>query len=146
MDGIIERSRNIDAVYRKQLKDIPGIKLPPPHSNKISYNYPYEPVDIIEDEFGMSRDALYNKLKEYNVHCRRYFYPLICDYACYQNIAVKDPLVVSRQVSERILTLPIYDSLEIDDVEIICEIIRSIQRNAAYKSLHNKLKYNKNES
>jgi len=127
LDGIIERSRKIDAVYRELLKDIPGIKFPPPPPSNVLYNYAYEPVEIIEEEFGMNRDALYNKLKEYNVYSRRYFYPLICDYACYQSLAVKDPLLTARKVSKRILTLPIYDDLDISDIENICGIIKIIQ-------------------
>jgi len=126
IDGIIARSRNIDKLYRNLLKDVHGIKFPPPFPGNVLYNYAYEPVEIIEEEFGMSRDALYNKLKEYNVHCRRYFYPLVCDYACYQNIAVNDPLIVGRRVSQQILTLPIYDNLAIDEVENICEIINNL--------------------
>ena len=129
LDGIIERTRQIDAVYRGLLKEIPGIRFPPPQPGNVSYNYAYEPVEIIEKEFGMSRDALYEKLKEYNVHCRRYFYPLVCDYACYQSVAVEDPLIVGRQVAERILTLPIYDDLTIGEVEIICDIIKNIHIN-----------------
>jgi len=127
IDSIIDRSYKIDAIYREQLKNIPGIKFPTPQPNNISYNYAYEPVEIIKEEFGMSRDELYNKLREYNVYCRRYFYPLICDYACYQSVAIKDPMIVARKVSERILTLPIYDSLTIEEVEIICEIIKNIR-------------------
>ena len=60
------------------------------------------PIEVDEQEFGMSRDALYEKLKEYNVYSRRYFYPLICDYACYRNVSVKDPLTVARRVADRI--------------------------------------------
>ena len=89
------------------------------------------PIEVDEQEFGMSRDALYEKLKEYNVYSRRYFYPLICDYACYRSVSVKDPLTVARRVADRILTLPIYDSLELSDVETICEIIMYFQKGKA---------------
>lgn len=129
LDGIIERSRKIDTIYREQLKDIPGIKFPTPQPSDVSYNYAYEPVEVIKNEFGISRDALYNKLKEYNVYCRRYFSPLICDYACYQSAAVKDPLFVARNVTKRILTLPIYDTLSISEVNAICDVIKEIQKN-----------------
>ncbi len=128
IDGIIEKLHKIDTIYREQLKDIPGIKFPPLLPENITYNHAYEPVEIIEDEFGMSRDTLYEELKKYNVYCRRYFYPLVCDYACYQNISVTDPLIVSRQVAKRILTLPIYDDLAIRDVEIICETIKNLHK------------------
>lgn len=128
IDGIIERSHKINTIYREQLKDIPGIKFPPLPPENITYNHAYEPVEIIEDEFGMSRDTLYEELKKYNVYCRRYFYPLVCDYACYQNIAVTDPLIVSRQVAKRILTLPIFDSMETENAEKICDIINHLKK------------------
>ena len=85
------------------------------------------PVEVDEEEFGMSRDQLYEKLKEYNIYSRRYFYPLLCDFACYKSVAIKDSLTVARKVSERILTLPIYYDLAIADVELICELICKIQ-------------------
>lgn len=128
IDGIIESSSKIDELYRSRLRDVPGVKFPPPLPDNMTYNYAYEPVEIIEEEFGMSRDTLYEKLREYNIYCRRYFYPLVCDYACYRSVAVNDPLVVGRQVAKRILTLPIYDDLAIEDVEKICEIIIKIHK------------------
>jgi dTDP-4-amino-4,6-dideoxygalactose transaminase len=92
----------------------------------VRYNYAYIPVEVDEKEFGMSRDQLYKELKEYNIYSRRYFYPLVCDFACYKSVAVKDPLTVARKVAERILTLPIYYDLDLDDVQRICDIIIAI--------------------
>ena len=74
----------------------------------------------------MNREALCEALKEYNVFPRRYFYPLVCDYACYQSVSVTDPLIVARQVASRILTLPTYYDLELEDVERICDTITSL--------------------
>ncbi len=124
---IIEKRARITEVYRDRLKEIPGIRLVPPLPADINYNYAYIPIEVNEQEFGMSREALYEKLKEWNIHSRRYFYPLVCDYACYRSVAVNDPLTVARRAAGRILTLPIYDSLELSDVETICEIIQSLQ-------------------
>ena len=69
---------------------------------------------------------MYEKLKQYNVFTRRYFYPLVCDFACYKSVAVKDPLTVARRVSSKILTLPIYYDLQLEDVHRICDIIIAI--------------------
>lgn len=126
MDEIIEKRKAISNLYRQRLREIPGIKLTPDLPPTIHYNNAYMPVEVDEREFGMPRDALYEKLKSYNVFTRRYFYPLVCDFACYQSVAIKDPLIVARQVADRILTLPIYDSLELSDVDKICEIITSL--------------------
>ena len=127
LDEIIEKRGRIAKLYRDGLKDIPGFRFPPPLAREIKYNYAYMPVEIDEREFGMDREGLYERLKEWNVFTRRYFYPLVCDYACYRSVAVNGPLTVARQTADRILTLPIYDGLDLSDVEVICEIIRSIQ-------------------
>jgi len=126
-DIILKRAR-ITAMYRSRLGDVPGIRLVPSLTSDIKYNYAYMPIEVDKQEFGMSRDALYEKLKEWNVHTRRYFYPLICDFPCYRSISVNGSLPVARRVAERILTIPIYDKLELSDVELICELIMSLQQ------------------
>jgi dTDP-4-amino-4,6-dideoxygalactose transaminase len=130
LDEIIRKRAKITELYRTRLKEVPGIRLVPALSSDIKFNYAYLPVEVDEKEFGMSRDALYEKLKEWNVHTRRYFYPLICDYPCYRSISVNGSLTVARRVADCILTLPIYDGLELSDVETICEIILHLHRAA----------------
>jgi dTDP-4-amino-4,6-dideoxygalactose transaminase len=124
-DCLIKRSRIYD-LYHQRLRGMPGIHLPPELPPNINFNYIYMPIEVDEKEFGMSRDALYEALKKYNVYSRRYFYPLICDYECYRNVHINDPLTVARHIADRILTLPIYDSLDPLIVEMICDIILSI--------------------
>ncbi|MGB8953603.1 MAG: DegT/DnrJ/EryC1/StrS family aminotransferase [Candidatus Aminicenantales bacterium] len=128
LEEIILKRGKITDLYRQRLKEIPGIHLLPALSPDIKHNHVYMPVEVDEQEFGMSRDALYEALKQYNVFSRRYFYPLICDYACYRSVSIKDPLTVARRVADRILTLPIYDGLELSEVETICDIILSLQK------------------
>jgi dTDP-4-amino-4,6-dideoxygalactose transaminase len=127
LDEIIKKRSAITDLYRSRLREVPGIHLPPPLSPDVKYNHAYFPIEVDEKAFGMGRDQLCEKLQDYNVFGRRYFYPLLSDYACYRNVSVRDPLIVARRVSERILTLPIYDGLELSDVERICDIIKSIE-------------------
>ena len=126
LEGLIQKRARITDLYRSRLKDVPGIHFVPALSPDVHYNYAYMPIEVDEREFGMSRDALYEKLKDWNVHTRRYFYPLICDFPCYRSISVNDSLTVARRVADRILTLPIYDGLELSDVGVICEIIQHL--------------------
>jgi len=128
LEEIIQKRASITDVYRDRLREIPGIRLVPALPSEIKYNHAYMPIEVDEQEFGMSRDVLYEKLKEWNVFARRYFYPLICDFPCYRGISVNGNLTVARRVADRILTLPIYDSLELSYVETICEIIRHLHR------------------
>jgi len=127
IDGIISIREKITDMYHNCLKNVPGISLVAPMPEDIKNNHAYMPIEVDEKTFGMNRDTLYEKLKRYNIYTRRYFYPLVCDFACYQSYPVIDPLTVARGVAERILTLPIYDGLALHDVELICEIISKIQ-------------------
>ena len=135
---VVAKRAKITQLYHEHLKDIPGIRLTPDLSPDIYYTHAYMPIEVDEEEFGMSRDSLYEKLKEYNVFSRRYFYPLICDYACYRSVSIKDPLTVARRVSDRIVTLPIYDSLELSDVEAICEIVQHLHKRHEKRLLGNR--------
>jgi dTDP-4-amino-4,6-dideoxygalactose transaminase len=134
LDDMIDKRRQITDVYRERLGDIPGVRCAPALPDDVAYNYAYVPVEISRREFGVSRDELYEELKEYNVHARRYFYPLICDYACYRGIAVKDPLSVARKAASQILTLPIYPELQLEDVHRICDIIETVHHESAQKA------------
>jgi len=128
IDGIIEKGKAIEAAYREGLAGVPGIRFVPQVPSKVRYNYGYMPVEVDEKEFGMSRDQLYMELKKFNVMTRRYFYPLVSDFACYRNVQIQDPLTVARGVAERILCLPSYSDLEIKTVAGICDQIISINK------------------
>ena len=78
----------------------------------------------------MSRDDLYEALKKYNIFARRYFHPLVTEYACYRSLSVNDPLTRAREVAGRILTLPIHHALSQPDVEKICDCLASLCPNA----------------
>jgi dTDP-4-amino-4,6-dideoxygalactose transaminase len=120
---IITARAAITRRYRENLRDVPGIRLVPPFPEDVTYNFSYVPVEIDAKEYGVGRDELYERLKRYNVFARRYFYPLVCDFSCYRSNPVNNPLIVARRVAERILCLPIYPDLALDDVDRICEMV-----------------------
>ena len=126
MDTIIEKRKCIYEIYHERLSEVPGIRFSPEPESNVAYNYAYVPVQVDEKEFGMSRDALYEKLKEYNVFARRYFYPLLNEFACYQSVPVSKPLDAAVKASKKIITLPIYVDLHEDSVHQICEILVGI--------------------
>ena len=126
LDDLIEKGRQIAAVYRECLSDVSGIHFPPLLSSAARGNCSYVPIEVDEAEFGMTRDALNEVLRRANIFTRRYFYPLVCDIACYSSVTVNDPLTISRRVASRILTLPTYYDLSVDDVRRICACIRDV--------------------
>jgi len=125
LDEIMDKGRKIEMIYRDRLNAIPGINLPPQLPHEILYNYAYVPVEVDQKEFGMNSAELYEALKKYNIFSRRYFYPLVTEYACYKNVSITDPLTIARKVSSRILSLPTYYDLTFDEVNKICDIISS---------------------
>jgi dTDP-4-amino-4,6-dideoxygalactose transaminase len=114
----IEKRKQIYEEYVHNLKHIPQLKLLERKAG-IKHNYSYFPILLSEPSL---RDQLHEKLKEYNVITRKYFYPLCNNFACYDYDSAATPNAV--YVSERILCLPLYTELEISDVRKICNIIR----------------------
>jgi len=127
VDQLIEKRKKLTGIYRERLNEIAGISFQKDIPG-VRHNYAHMPVRINENEFGMSRDRLYDELKPYNIFTRRYFYPLVCDYPCYKSVQVSDPLTVARKVSSEILTLPLYSDLEADDVHKICDVLIYMRR------------------
>ncbi len=126
LPDIIASYKRIYECYLERLSVIEGLRLPRPLPKDVSYNYAYMPIEVDETQFGLSRDKLYEALKKYNVFARRYFYPLLNDFACYRSVSVTDPLTVARDVAGRILVLPLYPNLTDSDVNQIGDIIEAI--------------------
>ena len=120
----IERRRLVAKQYMNLLGGAKGIRTFSPPDD-VSYNYAYFPVLIGQDEFGSSRNQVYENLRRHNVFARRYFYPLISDMPTYRNLpsAGKESLPIASKVAEQVLCLPMYGALEAQTVELICECI-----------------------
>lgn len=124
VDDALARRARIASRYREQLAGIAGITVPTvPHPEL--QNNSYFPV-FVEADYPMSRDALYTALQGEDIMTRRYFYPLISDFPMYRGLpsARLDNLPVARKVADRVLCLPIYPDLPLQDVERICAIVR----------------------
>jgi dTDP-4-amino-4,6-dideoxygalactose transaminase len=121
-DLLIERAQ-IDRRYRDALSDIDGIHALPSGSQDKS-NYAYFPI-LIEDNYPLTRDQLYDHLKDHNVYARRYFYPLITDFPMYRGInsANPDNLPVATDAANRIICLPIYPEMSEDDQSHIISLL-----------------------
>lgn len=115
--------------YIQKLSGLPGIRLCLYNDEEITYSYGYFPVLFQADVFDQSvRDKVYERLREHNIYSRRYFYPITADAACFKNKYKEIPLENARNVSDRILVLPLYPELEYETVDkIVCLIQKSIE-------------------
>jgi len=124
VDNLIARRRDIDACYRQALADLKGItclEIP----DDMESNFSYFPI-MVDGNYPISRDALYQKLRDNGIFSRRYFYPLISDMPMYRGLpsAAASNLPVAKRVSKQVLCLPIYPALKREEVDMILRLIR----------------------
>lgn len=120
VDQQIEKRKSVVERYNENLKNIPGFKLPIAQEG-IKSNYAYFPV--LFDNQELSRDGVYKALRRKEVYARKYFYPLTNDFKIYKGKFNMNDTPIAKSISEKILTLPLYAELEIEDVDKICRII-----------------------
>ena len=122
IDKEILKRKNVAKHYIKRLDNVKGLKLCSVQEN-VKSNYAYFPV--VFDEYKYSRDEMFEKLKQNDINARKYFYPLTNDFECYRHLetAGKEKTPVADYVSGRVLTLPLYADLTIEEVDKICDVI-----------------------
>lgn len=122
IDVEIARRKKIVEKYRELLAPVEGIRYLEDQP-EVKSNYAYFPIQIDENIFGRTRNEVYDLLKEHEIFSRKYFYPLTSDQACFRNKYREMPLENARYVSDRILVLPLYADLRLEQVEKIINII-----------------------
>ena len=125
IDGFITKRKEITQLYRSLLEGVHGIRFLSEIEN-VTHTYSYFPILINEEQYGMDRDSLYEKLKENNIFTRRYFYPLISSFEPYRDLpsALIENLPVAYEAANNVICLPIYVDLSEEDVKNICLIIK----------------------
>ena len=122
VNGEIIKRKKVVERYIENLKDITGIQLSKKQVD-VESNYAYFPV--VFDGYKMTRDEVFEKLKDNDIVARKYFYPLTNSFECYKDRYDVDETPVAKYIAERVLTLPLYADLALEDVDRICEIIKS---------------------
>lgn len=118
----IEKRKKVVKCYRENLDDIPGVYIEKEQVD-IQTNYAYFPVVFDESKCHVTRDEIFGILAANNIHARKYFFPLTNAYSCYENRFSPESTPVAAWIANRVLTLPLYAELELEDVNRICSII-----------------------
>jgi dTDP-4-amino-4,6-dideoxygalactose transaminase len=126
VDKAIEKRKQIAEYYRENLIEIKGIKFLN-DINGAMHSYSYFPILINEEEYGKSRDCLYENLKKHHIFTRRYFYPLISQFPAYRELesALPGKLPIAEKTATEVLCLPIYPDLNKNIVKFICHLINN---------------------
>lgn len=123
LDGEIAKRKTVAERYWELLDGISGITLFCP-AEDVRHNYAYLPVLFDPEVFGATRDDVFDALTAEGIGARKYFYPLVSDFACYRSVYSSDRTPIAKQAAARVLTLPLYADLAIGDVDRICSIVR----------------------
>lgn len=122
LDEEIEKRQKVAERYWGRLDEVPGVMTFQPAAN-VKHNYAYLPIVVNQEIFGATRDDVFQKLAEAGIGARKYFYPLVSDYACYRSVYSSERTPVAQKAAERVLTLPMYADLALEDVDRICDIV-----------------------
>jgi dTDP-4-amino-4,6-dideoxygalactose transaminase len=123
IDQALARRAEIDALYRRRLAGVPGLRCMRVPED-VRRNHSYFPI-LVEDEFPLSRDEVYQAMRGSDILVRRYFYPLISEFPMYRGLPSAAPalLPVAQSVARKVLCLPIHPELRDEDVDRICELL-----------------------
>lgn len=122
LDEEIAKRKAVVERYRQRLSGVKGIKLCPVQEG-VESNYAYFPV--VFDGYRYTRNGIYEKLQTQGIMARKYFFPLTNSFACYRHYptAGVEKTPVAQHLALRVLTLPLYADLSLEDVDRICDII-----------------------
>lgn len=122
IDDEVAKRKKVYECYKKRLANVEGLQINPKQRD-VEPNYAYFPVVFEEKVFGASRNEVMDALAKENIGARKYFYPLTNAFDCFHGKYDVDQTPVALHVSKRVLTLPLYADLALEDVNRICDII-----------------------
>ena len=124
VDNAIAARQKVANHYREALRNVPGIRFFDDMPG-VKHNYSYFPILVNAEEYGMTRDELYFKMKELGVLGRRYFYPLISTFSTYRGLpsAASDNLPVATKMANEVICLPMHHALSENDIQKVINCI-----------------------
>lgn len=122
VDEEIAKRRAVVERYREHLEGVDGLRLNA-QQPEVRSNYAYFPVVFDENLFGASRNEVMDALAQNGIGARKYFYPLTNTFECFHGKYDVDATPVALHVAKRVLTLPLYADLSMENVDRICKIV-----------------------
>ncbi|HXB91439.1 MAG TPA: DegT/DnrJ/EryC1/StrS family aminotransferase [Puia sp.] len=117
-DELIDKKRQVFGWYRELMSDLPCILNPEPTGTKNSY---WMPTAVFDPAVGLNREALFARMKEYNIDSRPFFYPL----SSLPMFETRPDNTVSYAIYERGINLPSHHGLNKSDVEYVVNCVKS---------------------
>ena len=127
VDAAIEARHKVANAYREALRNVRGIRFFDDMLG-VRHNYSYFPIFVDAEQYGMTRDELYEKMKANNIFGRRYFYPLITAFEPYRDYPSAKPenLPIATKIANQVICLPMHHALTTEDVERVISVIDNL--------------------
>ena len=119
--AIHQKRKTLSALYDEKLINLKAVK--PNWHNASGENFAYYPLVIESEELLIKLRA---EMDKQEIFTRRYFYPSLASALPY---LPKLELPVTEDVSRRVLCLPMYYDLTIEEIDLIARIMLRIQNN-----------------
>ena len=116
----IAKRKKVVERYMYRLKNVNGLQFNPIQKD-VTPNYAYFPVFFNEKLFGTTRNEVFEELAKNGIGARKYFYPLTNTFDCFHGKYDVNETPVALHLSKRVLTLPLYADLSMENVDRICE-------------------------
>lgn len=118
---IYEKRRELTMHYNAKLKGLKAYR--PLWHSESSENYPYYPIVLESEELLLNIKRF---LDGHEIFTRRYFYPSLANALPYL-----EPMdfIITDAISKRVLCLPLYYDLTLEEVDLICRLILRTQNN-----------------
>lgn len=125
VDAAIDARHQVAIRYREALRGIKGVTFFDDMPG-VRHNYSYFPIFVDAEEYGMTRDELYFKMKDNGVLGRRYFYPLISTFSTYRGLpsASRENLPQAHKMAYSVICLPMHHSLNKADIDLTVSLIQ----------------------
>ena len=120
IDAAIEARHQVAIKYRQALRDVEGISFWDDMPG-VKHNYSYFPIFVDAKKYGMTRDELYFKMRDYGIYARRYFYPLISEFSTYHGLpsANRENLPIATKMAKSVICLPMHHAVADEDMDRI---------------------------
>lgn len=121
IEDITKRRKTITYRYDEKLKGLRAVR--PVWHHESGNNYAYYPI-VFESEELLLKCMEHLQLNE--ISTRRYFYPSLSNTLPYVE---HKHLEITDSISKRVLCLPLYHDLTLEEVDMICRLILRVQNN-----------------
>ena len=128
IDEFIKQNKARYEWYKEALEEIDGVELYPYNEGESNYHYIVTTID--ESKLGVTRDELWQYLKENSIIARRYFYPGCHHMEPYNTLykGYDEKLLVTNELCKKVLVLPNSIGIGKEEIEKICSVFKKFKK------------------